>query len=1192
MQPNAIRIAQVYCFWPIGDSSEQLAIFQAKLVQVASAVSTHVTVPRSHLELLKYIVAQRKVLRPPIVSWQTYCEWFAQYGISADAITKVTERFHEWGEILAFQGKTWTLSQHIIIDPMWLATFFKKVISVRYHSTSAGSSSSSSSSSASPSPTFSPATASIRASLKTLTLGLGLGLGKSKSVTPWTVSRSELEARLMQDDVKLPEEKLSFIFDLLEHQYRLIIPESAVMTAAPLSPPLSPPLPSPAISPPNTIPALTLPPAAAAAAATTMTPSPEATPTSSERDRSAIKSPIRKRLLAHSSSSSSSTGKLNDCMYIVPTFLQDMSQNEMEAEWSRHIIKHGSLLQPVLRPEQSSTTTTTTTTPTTNTTTTIAALCRKYFFPFEPASLFSRILVQLVDMQRHSNTTTTTTTTTNNNTATQVGGSGGQSWDDQVSSISILNLWKQGVIVSHVIGGTSRCLALVMLVDDPQLTFGVSLYMEFRGVGSQLLLARYHYIVSSLLTLWYRGILRCTAYRILVGFERPSGEQVWWKQNGVRALVVADRPICDPESEQPLDLVYLQPELVLTSVGGFVSAGPDDVTSSLSLSGSAGTKFENEKERFQREIEKLQTLGEGAFGVVWRCRWRGIEAAIKLVKLTTDNLHSIDSFCHEVSVLQVLRHPNIAQPLDFYPFPPSIVLELAKLGDLGRVLGSEEHLSWLVLVRMAREISAAIEYLHAQQPPIIHCDIKYDCHAPCELERAHATLVEYELTNYTSRLANVLVSSVCLEDQVLVKLGDMGNSRIGMGSEALTPLTDLTGFRGVLRALMRKGELCDGAAAMPPAFRELIESLSASHDTNEFSLRCSLYLFQSLHRRLRTIERDVMRANCIEFDARSQKRTREADEVDSDGEEHEAEELESAQVPTTTTTTMSTPALESVERVPPQQASSIVKRLVLLLLGLYLYLFGWLLSSSHQSVASLTQRPATSTESATVQAETKANQEVTPAPQPQAPPEPEWSYRSIIEALERACKAESLQDIQTLLARLKKHRQRGKKHRPLRKPIRQALLSVLVSCIQQHMHAYLDSVLAYGWLDIDEPVGTHEHLTLLDIAAANNRSLCIDVLLARQPQATQQALRLAAAHGHVRAIQQLVRYGVDLEAEASDSSTALHLALQSEANLEAAALLLELGAKITRPMWDNVGCQEMACTCISAILARYGRIAK
>jgi len=47
-------------------------------------------------------------------------------------------------------------------------------------------------------------------------------------------------------------------------------------------------------------------------------------------------------------------------MYIVPTFLQDMSQNEMEAEWSRHIIKHGSLLQPVLRPEQSSTTTTTT----------------------------------------------------------------------------------------------------------------------------------------------------------------------------------------------------------------------------------------------------------------------------------------------------------------------------------------------------------------------------------------------------------------------------------------------------------------------------------------------------------------------------------------------------------------------------------------------------------------------------------------------------------------------------------------------------------------------------------------------------------------------------------------------------------------------------------------------------------------
>ena len=50
-------------------------------------------------------------------------------------------------------------------------------------------------------------------------------------------------------------------------------------------------------------------------------------------------------------------------------------------------------------------------------------------------------------------------------------------------------------------------------------------------------------------------------------------------------------------------------------------------------------------------------LGRGAFGQVFRARWRGTECAVKQIKLKSDA--ALEEFEREVAVNVKLHHPNV-----------------------------------------------------------------------------------------------------------------------------------------------------------------------------------------------------------------------------------------------------------------------------------------------------------------------------------------------------------------------------------------------------------------------------------------------------------------------------------------------------------------------------------------------------
>ena len=132
---------------------------------------------------------------------------------------------------------------------------------------------------------------------------------------------------------------------------------------------------------------------------------------------------------------------------------------------------------------------------------------------------------------------------------------------------------------------------------------------------------------------------------------------------------------------------------------------------------------------FDNEILLESILGSGAFGSVYRGRWRGHDVAVKLMASQGTSL--LDSFHAEVEVLSRLKHPNIVQFMGASVVPPHLCLveELVENGSLWNLLHSERDgmgppprpLSLLRTLDLAEEIASALAYIH---PTIVHRDLK------------------------------------------------------------------------------------------------------------------------------------------------------------------------------------------------------------------------------------------------------------------------------------------------------------------------------------------------------------------------------------------------------------------------------------------------------------------------------------
>lgn len=126
------------------------------------------------------------------------------------------------------------------------------------------------------------------------------------------------------------------------------------------------------------------------------------------------------------------------------------------------------------------------------------------------------------------------------------------------------------------------------------------------------------------------------------------------------------------------------------------------------------------------EITVRSHLGKGFYGSVYLGTWNGVDVAIKEV---SQPLESIEKWVMEVELLHKLRHPNIVMFYCACVKAPNycIVLEYAARGSLEAVLqGLVVDLEHPRRLSILCDIARGMKYLHTQQPPIIHRDLKSD----------------------------------------------------------------------------------------------------------------------------------------------------------------------------------------------------------------------------------------------------------------------------------------------------------------------------------------------------------------------------------------------------------------------------------------------------------------------------------
>ena len=136
-----------------------------------------------------------------------------------------------------------------------------------------------------------------------------------------------------------------------------------------------------------------------------------------------------------------------------------------------------------------------------------------------------------------------------------------------------------------------------------------------------------------------------------------------------------------------------------------------------------------------QEIMLHRIIGEGTFGRVWSARWRTSSVAVKefvfaqaaVAGRSQQQNQIIEEIIGEAGMMAILRHPNVLQLFGCSLTAQAIwiVSELCSLGSLRQLLDDQDReLSMRERLYLALQVAEGMTYLHTQDPPIIHRDLK------------------------------------------------------------------------------------------------------------------------------------------------------------------------------------------------------------------------------------------------------------------------------------------------------------------------------------------------------------------------------------------------------------------------------------------------------------------------------------
>ena len=124
-------------------------------------------------------------------------------------------------------------------------------------------------------------------------------------------------------------------------------------------------------------------------------------------------------------------------------------------------------------------------------------------------------------------------------------------------------------------------------------------------------------------------------------------------------------------------------------------------------------------------------LGGGSYGVVYKAKWNGRFAAVKVLRddMFWCSPKAVEDFKKECEFLRVLKHPNIVEMYEVL-FPenrsPVLITELM-LCDLQSHYKNSKTLPKVPLdevIRIMLDVGEGLKFLHEREDPIVHRDIK------------------------------------------------------------------------------------------------------------------------------------------------------------------------------------------------------------------------------------------------------------------------------------------------------------------------------------------------------------------------------------------------------------------------------------------------------------------------------------
>jgi serine/threonine protein kinase len=136
-----------------------------------------------------------------------------------------------------------------------------------------------------------------------------------------------------------------------------------------------------------------------------------------------------------------------------------------------------------------------------------------------------------------------------------------------------------------------------------------------------------------------------------------------------------------------------------------------------------------------QEVILHRIIGEGTFGRVWSAKWGSSGVAVKefvfaqaaIAGKSMQQQAIVEEIIGEAGMMAILRHPNVLQLFGCSLTAQAIwiVSELCSLGSLRQLLDDRERsLSLNARLNLALQVAEGMSYLHAQDPPIIHRDLK------------------------------------------------------------------------------------------------------------------------------------------------------------------------------------------------------------------------------------------------------------------------------------------------------------------------------------------------------------------------------------------------------------------------------------------------------------------------------------